>query len=146
MRGVGEKKLADLGGRFLTHIAAYCAERDLELDVAPPTLLPSRPRSSRGDAKRIALEMFAEGRSVEEVMAAISRARSTTMAYLAAFVESECPDRLDPWVDAETYRLVAEAARQAGSAYLKPIFDRLGGKVPYEVIRLVTTHLRVRGA
>ncbi|HUI27794.1 MAG TPA: RecQ family ATP-dependent DNA helicase, partial [Candidatus Kryptonia bacterium] len=34
VRGVGERKLADLGARFLAHIAAYCGEHGLALDAA----------------------------------------------------------------------------------------------------------------
>ena len=35
VRGVGDRKLADLGERFLAEIAAYCAAHDLERDVKP---------------------------------------------------------------------------------------------------------------
>jgi hypothetical protein len=48
---------------------------------------------------------------------------------------------LDPWIDTKTYRTVAEAVKDLGTAYLQPIFERLGGKVPYEQIRLVVAHL-----
>jgi hypothetical protein len=54
------------------------------------------------------------------------------------------PKQIDPWVDEPTYRLVADAADRLGSHPLKPIFEALGGQVPYDVIRLVTTHLEVR--
>jgi len=33
VRGVGEKKLADLDQRFLEEIVTYCRENRLELDV-----------------------------------------------------------------------------------------------------------------
>lgn len=33
IRGVGEKKMADLGQRFLDEIVKYCRENRLELDV-----------------------------------------------------------------------------------------------------------------
>ena len=145
VRGVGEKKLADLGQRFLSRIAAYCREHDLTLDVGQPSRPTGAGRIGRGDAKQKAFDLFARGRSIDEVMAATARARSTTMEYLTAFLESEHPQRLDPWVDAATYRTVAEAAEQLGTSQMKPIFDRLGGKVPYDLIRLVTTHLRLRG-
>jgi ATP-dependent DNA helicase RecQ len=43
VRGVGERKLADLGPRFLGHIAAYCREHQLGLDAAIGDR-PQRPR------------------------------------------------------------------------------------------------------
>ena len=35
----------------------------------------------------------------------------------------------------------ADAAAKHGTQLLRPIFDHLGGTVPYEQIRLVVTHL-----
>jgi len=143
VRGIGERKLADLGQRFLEHIAAYCREHQLDLDVA----IGSRPRRDRArravrsDGKRAAFDMFAQGRTVEEVVAALGRAPSTTWGYLAEFVQEMRPPRLDAWVDAQTYGAVAEATKEAGTAYLKPLFEHLGGTVPYEQIRLVVAHL-----
>ena len=43
VRGIGERKLADLGPRFLEHIAAYCREHQLALDAA----IGDRPRRQR---------------------------------------------------------------------------------------------------
>ena len=43
VRGIGERKLADLGPRFLEHIAAYCREHQLGLDAA----IGDRPRRQR---------------------------------------------------------------------------------------------------
>jgi ATP-dependent DNA helicase RecQ len=34
IRGVGERKLADLGQRFLEQITSYCSENDLTVDAA----------------------------------------------------------------------------------------------------------------
>ncbi|MGD0947312.1 MAG: DNA helicase RecQ [Candidatus Binatia bacterium] len=43
VRGIGERKLADLGPRFLEHIAAYCHQHQLGLDAA----IGDRPRRQR---------------------------------------------------------------------------------------------------
>jgi len=43
VRGVGERKLADIGPRFLEHIKEYCKANGLELDAA----VGSRPRRRR---------------------------------------------------------------------------------------------------
>ena len=87
-------------------------------------------------------EMFAKGRSVEQVMAALDRAASTIWGYLTDFVATTHPEHLNPWVDQQTYRAVAEAIEEVGSSYLKPIHDHLGGQMPYHRIRLVATHLK----
>ena len=143
VRGVGERKLADLGPRFLEHIATYCHSHELVLDAAAG----GRPRRERmrkpNDTKEVAFGMFAEGASIEHVSTATGRAQGTTWGYLAEFVETQRPQQLDPWIDQKTYRTVADAVKDVGTAYLKPIFEHLGGTVPYEHIRLVLAHLNV---
>jgi hypothetical protein len=85
--------------------------------------------------------MFAKGASVEQVTAKAGRVLSTTWAYLAEFIQIHRPERLDPWIDQKTYRAVVGAVKDSGTASLRPIFDQLDGKVPYEQIRAVVAHL-----
>jgi ATP-dependent DNA helicase RecQ len=47
VRGVGARKLSELGPRFLQHIAAYCREHGLPLDAA----IGNRPRRRRAPQK-----------------------------------------------------------------------------------------------
>ena len=47
IRGVGERKLADLGERFLTHIATYCCERNLPLDGVGDRVTPASGTSAQ---------------------------------------------------------------------------------------------------
>jgi ATP-dependent DNA helicase RecQ len=47
VRGVGERKLADLGERFLARIASYCRAHELPFDVA----LGGRARKEKAEAK-----------------------------------------------------------------------------------------------
>jgi ATP-dependent DNA helicase RecQ len=141
IRGVGERKVADLGTRFLELIASYCGANGLPVDAA----IGSRPRRERirkpNDSKETAFELFTKGTSVEHVSTTTGRALGTTWGYLAEFIQTHPTQRLDPWIDTKTYRTVAEAVKDLGTAYLQPIFERLGGKVPYEQIRLVVAHL-----
>lgn len=141
VRGVGQRKLADLGPRFLEHIAQYCRDHDVSLDAASGSRLRSlvqRPNATQQSA----FEMFAKGCSVQQVMTVLDRAESTTWAYLNEFVASARPKHLDPWIDQQTYRAVANAIEEVGNSYLKPIHEHLSGSVPYEQIRLVAAHLK----
>jgi len=147
VRGVGERKLADLGQRFLEQIAIYCHEHQLSLDAA----MGGRPRRERhreakvSDAKHTAFEMFAGGSTIEQVVSVTGRALGTTWGYLAEFVESRKPERLDAWIDPQTRDAVTEAAKEVGTTYLKPIFTHLHGAVPYEHIRVVVASLQAKG-
>jgi ATP-dependent DNA helicase RecQ len=143
IRGIGERKVQDLGQRFLDLIAAYCRANGMPLNAA----IETRPRGessrkmSTADAKAAAFKMFARGGGVEEAAAAIDRAVSTTWGYLVEYILTNPSQPLDPWVDQATYNAVADCAKNADTTYLKPLFDRLGGKVPYEHIRIVIARL-----
>jgi ATP-dependent DNA helicase RecQ len=144
IRGVGERKLADLGPTFLELIANYCHAQELPLDAA----LSSRPHRERvrkpNDAKETAFELFANGASVEQVTTRTGRALGTSWGYLAEFIQNRRPEGLEPWINQKTYRSIADAVKELGTEYLQPVFECLGGKVPYEQIRLVVAHLNTR--
>ncbi len=148
VRGVGDRKLADLGALFTAEITGYCREHALEVEPAgwdtrsdDPSLAADK-RPSR--ARQTAFEMFAQGRSVKDVSSEMQRAPSTTLQYLVEYIKAKRPESIEAWVDQATYRTVAEAADEVGTRRLRPIFERLGEAVPYDTIRLVASHLEIR--
>ena len=141
VRGVGERKLADLGQQFVEHIANYCRAQNIAMDV----IIGSLPRRERirkpTDTKETAFELFTKGASVEQVTAITGRAPSTSWSYLAEFVQTHRPERLDAWIGPKTYRAIAAAVDKHGTAYLRPIFEDVDGKISYDQIRVVVAHL-----
>ncbi len=150
VRGVGRKKLEDLGSLFLRAIAEYCSQRGvaMDVDVEERTAVREGPtvRPTQSAARVRAFELFKQGCGVDEAAQKIGRARSTTLGYLAEYVEAHRPPRLDAWVSAETQRTIAAAIDEVGETYLKPIFDHLNGAVSYDEIRLVVSHRRQRSS
>jgi ATP-dependent DNA helicase RecQ len=148
VRGIGERRLADLGAELIALVGDYCREHGVTCDVALPSSPgpePPRPQRPPAAAKEAALTMFAEGLGVEHVAQAIGRARSTVVGYLNEYIAQQRPERIDAWVDEPTYRRVAAAAATSEDGRLKPLFDQLAGEVPYDMIRLVVTHLQATG-
>jgi len=89
--------------------------------------------------------MLQRNATVPEVAEAIQRAPSTVWGYLGEFIAQNPAHEIDSWVPAETFKIVADAVTQVGSLYLKPIFDHLGGSVPYEQIRMTLARLNTIG-
>jgi ATP-dependent DNA helicase RecQ len=140
VRGIGERKLADLGARFLAHLDEHCRSANLDRDIGSTPPPHRQSTAKRSDARVAAFEMFSAGKGVDQVAAATARAPSTIWGYLTEFVETQHPVTTEPWVDATTYEQVARAIAEVGTAYLKPIFEHLDGRVPYEQIRVVVAH------
>src|SRR5215813_4801631 len=127
IRGVGEQKMVDLGPRFLEAIAGYCKSHGLPLNTTSNGRTGRKKSKQRGDAKQRAFQLFAQGESLELVAEATDRAVSTVCGYLIEFIQTRPAQSVNSWVTPDTYRKVADAVRELGGVYLKPVFDRLEG-------------------
>jgi ATP-dependent DNA helicase RecQ len=145
VHGIGEKRLVDFGTELIALIADYSRERGLACDCArklSPHWNAAPVRHDSRSAKDAAFALFAQGYDIERVSKAIERAKSTTLDYLRQYIAEQRPAKIDVWVDGATYRRIIEAAATSEDGRLKPIFERLGGEVPYEMIRLTLTHVQ----
>jgi ATP-dependent DNA helicase RecQ len=143
VKGVGEQKLAQLGQRFIDVIAAYCRERGLptNLGIASRAQTPSTNNSA---SRALAFKLFERGCSIDDVVSQTGRARSTVCSYLEDFVGETKPQSVDAWVDPHLYRRIETAAKQAGGAFLRPVFEALNSEVSYDDIRVVMKHAGLR--
>jgi ATP-dependent DNA helicase RecQ len=146
--GVGERKQTQYGDAFLKVIAHYCQTQGLATDVGldlaslraaepkrpPPIVKPTGVRAT-------AFEMFDKGDNPVDVAHQTNRSVRTVMEDLSEYIRWKAPKDISQWIKKEDYDLVAAAADKVGTARLKPIFEELGGKIPYEDIRLVVSHL-----
>ncbi len=153
VHGMGEKRVADFGASLTELVRRYCTEHQLSIDQPSQgtraTIAAAGTEGYSGyvkpkvmtAAKAQAFELFRKGWSIDDVKHKINRAQSTTCGYLAEFITEEKPRKIDCWVSAEVYRSVAEAAVNVEERRLAPIFERLDGRVPYDIIRLVLAHV-----
>lgn len=140
VKGVGERKQADLGDRFVRLIAAYCREHQ----ASSISDTPQRPSQLPNSARSVAFRLFEEGKSQQDVSRATGRAPGTVAAYLEAYVDERRPASVEPWVPAPVYDRVVAAAKQSPDGFLKPVFEALNGQVSYESIRIVLKHAGLR--
>ncbi len=138
IKGVGEKKLADLGARFLDAIATWVREH-------PPLPQSVHRTAATGNvSKTTAFQLFDEGSSLDDVAAKTGRSRSTISSYLEDYVAERKPESVSPWVDEVTYARVRSAAERTPGTFLKPVFEALNGAVSYDDIRVVMKHAGIR--
>ena len=142
--GIGEKKLADIGQKFVDMIVVHCRAHGLSMDAFGQGVPSAAPPEKRPNAmKEQAMAMFRAGAQVADVARAIGRAESTTWQYLEEFIAKERPKSVEPWVDGETYKRVIAAAAAAADDRLGTIFEALNKEIPYGVIRIVLAHRMV---
>ena len=95
--------------------------------------------------KTRSFQLFAEGKPVSDVAATTGLAPSTVEGHLMDYIEEHAPTDVSPWVDRDTATLVVTTARNLNADRLKPIYDHLGGKVPYIAIRVALRHASYAG-
>ena len=154
--GVGDKKTADYGEIFIEAIRNFCEEQgesfdaeavstpsDSERSVTPKRIVSAdkKPISALAH-KQTAFEMFQQGDTIAAVMSATNRAKSTVSEYLVEFIQHTVLSEPFPWLDAETFRQVADAARGVGLEKLRPLFEALDGTVTYDSLRISVACLR----
>lgn len=150
VRGVGEHKRQQYGEAFVGAIVEYCGAKDLAMDAVafdPPPLEGEGLGDGSAGPKMAAIPAFAyfrRGATVEEVMARLDRARSTVCSYLNEYLRHEHVMDPSPWIDAELARRIEAAVEEVGPGPLRPIFEKLGGEISYDDIRIVAACLANR--
>jgi ATP-dependent DNA helicase RecQ len=142
MDGVGQVKLGRYGGSFLAVLREYCATHDLaERPKSPPA--PPALTGSLGRRRFVEVgEQFATGWSIEQLQAHYGVQRSTILGHLANFQQQggavngervRAASKLTPEQQAQ----VLAQFDDMGAQYLSPVFDALGGKIPYEELHVM---------
>ncbi|HEY5315885.1 MAG TPA: DNA helicase RecQ, partial [Pirellulales bacterium] len=144
VQGVGAAKCEQYAAEFLPAIVGYCERHQLATDLEAPR--PARPRPAAAARpphaiKRQAFELFGQGQSLEDVARGIGRAPSTTWQYLSEYLQQHAVCDPAPWVDEAMFERIRQAAEEVGRERLKPIFEKLGGSVSYDQIRIALTCL-----
>ena len=104
-----------------------------------------RKSSKMTPARTMANELFANGKSIEDVAAAIDRKPATVSTYLSEYIFDNQITDPSPWVASKRASEIVQAANKADSLErLAPIRDILGDQYSYEEIRPVVDCMRVR--
>jgi ATP-dependent DNA helicase RecQ len=146
VQGIGEKKAAEYGGDFLAAIAAYCREQSVTQDVFDSPAGSEEKAAKLGpttsSSKRRAIELFLQGKSIDDVCQAVSRAPSTVSEYLVDAIALHGISDHSPWLSDDLYARIRAAATQHGADRLKPLKEALGDSVSYDEIKIALACLR----
>ncbi len=139
IKGVGERKQADFGERFVGLIESYC-----KTNQATSASEARRTNAASDAARAQAFRLFEEGKSLGEVAAATSRSENTIVGYLDSYIEERRPESVDAWVSPTVYERIVAAGKQLPGGLLKPVFEALDGQVDYTSIRIAMKHAGLR--
>ena len=141
--GVGQRKLAAHGERFMALIRGYCAEHDLKERPRPGSLsAATRPGSTKKRRYQEVGELFAADYEIEELQNLYKVKRGTIINHLSRFqqtggdVDAErilAVSSLPP----EQQKQVLALFDQLGPERLGPIHESLRGTVSYDELHVM---------
>ncbi|MGK2966409.1 MAG: RecQ family ATP-dependent DNA helicase [Tepidiformaceae bacterium] len=143
--GVGRVKWERYGEAFL---ALTRASAPAEQAVRTPAAASARPQGTRardgselGATVRRTLELYREGKALEEIVAQRGLNASTIAAHLAQLVTAGEIDDISPWVDAPLLARIRRAANGEAVGALAPLRESLGEAVSYEQLHLARAYI-----
>lgn len=133
--GVGERKREEFGSLFVGEVLAHTREHPQQtFSEEVPAPKPPRDRSL-SDSVTYSLELFQQGKSIDEIATTRKLAPNTIHSHLVRAIEAGAELPTDLFYTAEEAVKMAEAFRTAGSEGLTPVKEQLGDSISYEKLR-----------
>ncbi|WP_394366240.1 DNA helicase RecQ [Tenacibaculum pelagium] len=125
--GVGQRKLEVYGGEFMEEIKTFINEK----------------KQGRKDTTLETFQLYKEGFTIDEIADKRNLKAQTIFSHLSKLYIEGKDVSLDEFIEADTLKLIANAKKVLKNEIaLKPYFEFLGEKVPYEQIRVGLTILQ----
>ncbi|WP_299161514.1 DNA helicase RecQ [uncultured Tenacibaculum sp.] len=125
--GVGQRKLEVYGGEFMEEIRTFIKEK----------------KRGKKDTTLETYNLYKEGFTIDEIAEKRNLKAQTIFSHLSKLYLEGKDVSLDEFIDASTVKLIANAKKVLkNEPTLKPYFEFLGEKVPYEQIRIGLTILQ----
>lgn len=126
IHGFGKVRVEKYGSFFLEEIRKYCKEKNLtssmnELELSPAKERTTKPKQVKGTTQRESLELYTDGKTIEEITQIRNLKESTIAGHLAKFLETgetKIEDFLSSTKREEALRLLKEKPNQPAYAIL----------------------------
>ncbi|MEW5869762.1 MAG: DNA helicase RecQ [Chloroflexota bacterium] len=146
IHGIGAVKLARYGATLIEIIQGYCNEKGLGERHKPGT--SNEKRGEQPDKRpryQVVGEAYNAGASVQSLMREYSVQQRTILNHLARYAMDGQPlrdgdDLPASELPAEMQARTLGAFAELGAAFLRPVFDALGGAVSFDDLHILRLH------
>lgn len=140
VNGMGKVRVEKYGTEILSVIRAYCEENDIETSNNQPIFEALKPKKQKGDTKKLSLELFKSGKSVEQIALERELNINTVSGHLATFIPSG-EVKITDLVSESHYKELKELIPKKSFENLSDLKYQLDDKFSYGEIRLVLEEL-----
>ncbi len=139
IKGIGKVKVKQYGNELLIMISDYCEANDIE-QVPIKGLVTAK--ISKTDTKRVSLDMFKAGKTVEEIAQERGFVASTIETHLTHYIESGEVSVSD-FIDKEKVNKISDYITETKPISINQTKEAMGNEISFGEIRAVMKHLEV---
>lgn len=140
IHGMGKTRIEKYGTEILNIINSYCEENDIEISQISSEFETTKPKKIKGDTKKISLELFKKGKSIQEIADERELNVTTITGHLANFISSGEVSITD-LISERHYKELNELIPNKTFENLSDLKHQLDEKYTYGEIRLVLENL-----
>jgi ATP-dependent DNA helicase RecQ len=149
--GVGSRKLAAYGERFVRAISSFCDMRGISTEPEQPVSPVSQPARERERQRTTAtkesttqatLRIYRAGFSVEQIAIARNMTQGVIANHLCQLIQEGEEIDVTNLMPSDHYRRIADAFAEVGFTALKPVKEIVGEDISYPEIHLVRAALQ----
>ncbi len=137
IKGMGGKKLKQYGEDLLSMVHEYCSKQGLS---ANEEIIEEIKKEPKENTKAISMELFREGKTVQQIAKTREMAESTIEGHLSHFVGTG-ELKLNQFIDAKTARIIIDHFRANPEDGLSKAKEALGDPISYSELKFVLKHL-----
>ena len=140
--GFGDVKISRYGKIFLSQVQSYCSQHSLESMMHAKTSRHHKQKPARenpGESRRVSLEMFRQGKTIQEIAAARNFSEGTIEGHLSSFIASGEITIHELVPESKLVQILPVVEEIGGNAAF-PIRERLGENYSYGEIRAVMNY------
>lgn len=136
--GMGKSRVKKYGEEILEVIIKYINDKGIE--VTNKIVEPTKPKRKKGDSKKLSLEMFLKGMSIEQIADDRELNTNTIFGHLASFIPSG-EIKITDLMSEESYQELKQIIPTKTFETLSDLKHQLDDKYSYAEIRLVLDEL-----
>jgi hypothetical protein len=141
IHGIGKARVNRFGDEILEVIHDYCKEHNLKPNLDNfKNVKESKAAPPKGQTKRVSLELFQQGKTIDEIASERGFVRSTIYGHLASFIPSG-EVKVSDLMPAETYKKLKEIIPTIEYEGLSDLKAKLNDEFDYPELRLVVNEL-----
>jgi len=143
IKGFGKKKVKKYGNEIISIIRNYLQVNHLDKldEETPDEVSITKPKPEKGKSQKLSLELFLQGKTIEEIAKERSFAVSTIEGHLAGFVVNGELDILK-LIPPEKLQRIASCFIETEITSLNEAKDILGDDVTYMELRMVSGYVK----